>query len=122
MLRVAVPSLLTTIPAAILASCAAWETDNPNERPSAIHAITVSPAPVISNTSLAFVGKFTMSLLLISVIPFSLLVRINCWIFSLVSSFFPEVWMLDSEVCFFCVASQNSLKFGVIYVAFLYLE
>jgi hypothetical protein len=54
---VAVPSLATTIPAAMLASAAALGRDSPLASAAAKVAMTVSPAPVTSNTSRARAGR-----------------------------------------------------------------
>ena len=63
---VAVPDFPTTIPAATLASFTADEISNPVDRAAAILAITVSPAPDTSKTSLAWVGKLDLIILLFS--------------------------------------------------------
>ena len=61
MLAVAVPSLLTTTPAAALAMCIAWASVRPLATARASVAITVSPAPETSNTSRARAGPVVTS-------------------------------------------------------------
>ena len=67
------PDLPTTIPAAMLANRIDSERLKPPASPAAMLAMTVSPAPETSNTSLASVGKSSLitfpSLLSKSVIP-----------------------------------------------------
>ncbi len=53
----AVPNFPTTILAARLANAVAWGNSSPAAREAASTEITVSPAPVTSNTSRALAGK-----------------------------------------------------------------
>ena len=68
---VEVPTLPTTIPAAKLASIIASRSAKSIARPSAITAITVSPAPVTSKTSFACAGNECVELISIKLIPAS---------------------------------------------------
>ena len=59
-MTVAVPDLPTTIPAAMLANRIESERLRPPASPAAMLAITVSPDPETSKTSLASVGKSSL--------------------------------------------------------------
>ena len=72
MSAVAVPSLLTTTPAAAFAMCIACVNDRPPACASASAAITVSPAPETSKTSRARAGtEWTPPFRSTSIMPFS---------------------------------------------------
>ncbi len=122
MLAVAVPSLPTTIPAVRLAREVALRKSCPAANAVASEAITVSPAPVTSNTSLAWVPRWKGSAPRCSrVIPCAPRVTSNASIVSFSSSAVPFSTSVSSSAHAPTTAS-NSLRLGVSKVALRYFS
>ncbi len=122
MLAVAVPSLPTTIPAVRLASEVALRRSCPAASAVARLAMTVSPAPVTSNTSLAWVPRWKASAARCSrVMPCAPRVISNASIESFSSSAVPFSTRVSSSAHFPTTAS-NSLRLGVSRVALRYFS
>ena len=109
-----VPTLPTTIPAAILARLAACIIGKPLARQAAIKDITVSPAPVTSYTSLLLAGICsTKPVLVIIVMPLEpwviIIVSIKLFLSSCLALAIIMSWLLHMPTTF-----SNSCRLGVI--------
>ncbi len=120
---VALPSFPTTTPAARFANSIELSTSIPFAKQYPKEAITVSPAPVTSYTSLATVGFFMILLSLLSIaIPSSLKVIIGTSKDASFLNFFKAFSKLASSTISTPVAIFASFLFGVRRYAPLYLE
>ena len=114
---VAVPNLPTTKPAATLASRVLLSRLSPAESAAAKTAITVSPAPVTSKTSLAFAGRCNGGCPACNrVMPRSLRVINKASSLKSLSNAVPRS-IISVSVAQWPTAASNSAKLGVSSVA-----